>query len=97
MHFCRLKWAVARSFFRDENLEPLLIRMRSQVAVPALMSGEIHYTLSFGNIIGGTVDKTSDFAIESRKATVRAEKAIPLSQVRDLTLLREVQKELKVQ
>jgi hypothetical protein len=46
---------------------------------------------------GGTVDKTYEFAIESRKATVRAEKAIPLSQVRDLTLLREVQKELKVQ
>jgi len=28
---------------------------------------------------GGTVDKTYEFAIESRKATVRAEKPIPLS------------------
>ena len=35
--------AVARGFFKDENLEPLLIQMRSQVAVPALMSGEVNY------------------------------------------------------
>ena len=45
---------------------------------------------------GGTVDKTYEFAIESRKATVRADKPIPLSQVRDLSLLREVQKELRL-
>lgn len=43
--------AVAKGFFKDENLEPLLIQMRSQVAVPALMSGEVNYTLSFGNIL----------------------------------------------
>jgi len=30
--------AVAREFFKDENLEPLLIQMRGQVTVPALMS-----------------------------------------------------------
>jgi hypothetical protein len=30
--------AVARGFFEDENLEPLLIQMRSQVTVPTLMS-----------------------------------------------------------
>ncbi|HUK42757.1 MAG TPA: ABC transporter substrate-binding protein [Candidatus Acidoferrales bacterium] len=47
--------AVARGFFRDENLEPLLIQMRSQVTVPALMSGEVHFTLSFGNIIGSAM------------------------------------------
>ncbi len=47
--------AVAKGFFRDENLEPLLIQMRSQVTVPALMSGEVHYTLSFGNIIGSAM------------------------------------------
>jgi ABC-type nitrate/sulfonate/bicarbonate transport system substrate-binding protein len=47
--------AAARGFFKDENLEPLLIQMRSQVTVPALMSGEVHYTLSFGNIIGGAM------------------------------------------
>ena len=47
--------AMARGFFKDENLEPLLIQMRSQVAVPALMSGEVNYTLSFGNIIAGAM------------------------------------------
>jgi ABC-type nitrate/sulfonate/bicarbonate transport system substrate-binding protein len=47
--------AVAKGFFRDENLEPVLIQMRSQVTVPALMSGEVNYTLSFGNILGGAM------------------------------------------
>src|ERR1041384_2583860 len=47
--------AVAKGFFKDENLEPLLIQMRSQVTVPALMSGEVNYTLSFGNILAGAM------------------------------------------
>jgi len=47
--------AVAKGFFKDENLDPLLIQMRSQVTVPALISGEVHYTMSFGNIIGGAM------------------------------------------
>lgn len=47
--------AVAKSYFKDENLEPLLIQMRSQVTVPALLSGDVHYTLSFGNIIGSAM------------------------------------------
>lgn len=47
--------ALARGFFKDENLEPLLIQMRSQVTVPALISGEVNYTLSFGNIIAGAM------------------------------------------
>jgi ABC-type nitrate/sulfonate/bicarbonate transport system substrate-binding protein len=46
---------VARGFFKDENLEPLLIQMRSQVTVPALIGGEVNYTLSFGNIIGSAM------------------------------------------
>jgi ABC-type nitrate/sulfonate/bicarbonate transport system substrate-binding protein len=44
---------------------------------------------------GSTVDRTYEFAIESRKATVRTDKPVALSQIRDLTLLREIQKELK--
>jgi NitT/TauT family transport system substrate-binding protein len=47
--------AVVRGFFRDENIDPLLIQMRSQVTVPALLSGEVFYTLSFGNIIGSAM------------------------------------------
>ena len=51
--------AVAKGFFKDENLDALLIQMRSQVTVPALISGEVHYTLSFGNIIGGAMQGLS--------------------------------------
>jgi NitT/TauT family transport system substrate-binding protein len=47
--------AVAKGFFKDENLDPVLIQMRSQVTVPALMSGEVNYTLSFGNILAGAM------------------------------------------
>jgi hypothetical protein len=44
-----------KGFFKDENLDPVLIQMRSQVTVPALMSGEVNYTLSFGNILTGAM------------------------------------------
>ena len=47
--------AVAKGFFKDENLDPVLIQMRSQVTVPALLSREVDYTLSFGNIIAGAM------------------------------------------
>jgi NitT/TauT family transport system substrate-binding protein len=47
--------AVAKGLFKDENLEPVLIQMRSQVTVPALMSAEVTYTLSFGNILAGAM------------------------------------------
>ncbi|MBI4529681.1 MAG: ABC transporter substrate-binding protein [Deltaproteobacteria bacterium] len=43
--------AAVKGFFRDESLETVLIQMRSPVAVPALMNGEIQYTLTFGNIL----------------------------------------------
>jgi hypothetical protein len=45
---------------------------------------------------GGASDKTFEFAIDSRRATVRTEKSVTVAQVRDLTLLREVQKELRL-
>ena len=47
--------AVARGFFKDEGLESILIQMRSQVAVPALMNGDIQYTLTFGNILTAAI------------------------------------------
>ena len=47
--------AVVKGFFREEGLEPVLIQMRSQVAVPALMNGEIQYTLTFGNILTAAI------------------------------------------
>lgn len=47
--------AVAKGFFKDEGLEPILVQMRSQVAVPALMNGDIQYTLTFGNILAAAI------------------------------------------
>jgi ABC-type nitrate/sulfonate/bicarbonate transport system substrate-binding protein len=47
--------AAVKGFFKDENIEPVLIQMRSQVTVPALVSGEVDYTLSFGNIMAGAM------------------------------------------
>jgi hypothetical protein len=41
--------------------------------------------------------RTEKKEIEARKATVRSDKAIPLSQVRDVSLLREVREELRRQ
>jgi hypothetical protein len=49
------------------------------------------------SVDGSTVDKTFEFAIDARKSTVKSEKSVPLSQVRDVSLLREVQKELRLQ
>lgn len=47
--------ASVKGFFKDENIEPVLVQMRSQVTVPALMSGEINYTLSFGNVLASAM------------------------------------------
>src|SRR4029434_7145178 len=47
--------AGAQGFFKDDSLDPVLIQMRSQVTVPALISGEVNYTLSFGNILTGAM------------------------------------------
>ena len=47
--------AVVKGFFKEEGLEPVLIQMRSQVAVPALMNGDIQYTLTFGNILTAAI------------------------------------------
>src|SRR5918994_718792 len=55
MQFCRPRLLLVKGLLKDENLEPLLIQMRSQVTVPALISGEVHYPLSFGNILGGAM------------------------------------------
>ncbi len=47
--------AVVKGFFKEEGLEPVLVQMRSQVAVPALMNGDIQYTLTFGNILAAAI------------------------------------------
>ena len=46
---------------------------------------------------GGASDATYQFAIDMRLKALNSDKRVPLSQVRDFTLLREVQKELGIQ
>jgi NitT/TauT family transport system substrate-binding protein len=43
--------AVMKGFFKEEGLEAVLVQMRGQVAVPALMNDETQYTLSFSPIL----------------------------------------------
>jgi hypothetical protein len=59
--------AVAKSFFKDENLDPVLVQMRSQVTIPALISGEVNHTLSFGNILAGAMQGTCTISSPGRK------------------------------
>lgn len=41
--------AVAKGFFKDEGIEPVMVQMRPPIAAPALTAGEIHYTTTFGS------------------------------------------------
>ena len=43
--------AVAKGFFKDEGLEPVMVQMRPPIAAPALSAGEIHYTTTFGSTL----------------------------------------------
>jgi ABC-type nitrate/sulfonate/bicarbonate transport system substrate-binding protein len=43
--------AVAKGFFKDEGLEPVMVQMRPPIAAPALTAGEIHYTMTFGSTL----------------------------------------------
>src|SRR4249920_3784351 len=43
--------AVAKGFFKDEGLEPVMVQMRPPLAAPALMNAEIHNTTTFGSIL----------------------------------------------
>jgi len=43
--------AATKGFFKDEGLEPVMVQMRPPIAAPALTSGEIHYTTTFGSTL----------------------------------------------
>jgi len=46
---------------------------------------------------GGASDATFQFSIDARKGAIKWDKAVPLSQVQNSSLLKEVQKELGLQ
>jgi ABC-type nitrate/sulfonate/bicarbonate transport system substrate-binding protein len=82
-------------FMHEHKEETIQIMVRWLSQTPEVAKDSYDSILPSFSLDGSTVDKTYEFAIESRKATVRTDKPIPLSQVRDLSLLREVQKELR--
>jgi len=43
--------AVKRGFFREEGLEPEVIRMNANVSITALATGDIDYTTIFGSVV----------------------------------------------
>ena len=79
---------------RKEEVIPIMMRWLNQT--PEVARDSYEMILPSFSVDGGTTDKTYEFAIESRKAIVKTEKPVPLSQVRDLTLLAEVHKELRI-
>jgi ABC-type nitrate/sulfonate/bicarbonate transport system substrate-binding protein len=80
-------------FMHERKEETIQIMAHWLSQTPDVARDSYDSILPSFSLDGSTVDKTFGFAIESHKATVRADKAIPLSQVRDLSLLREIQKE----
>jgi ABC-type nitrate/sulfonate/bicarbonate transport system substrate-binding protein len=82
-------------FMHDRKEETIQIMVRWLSQTPEVARDSYDSIPPSFSLDGSTVDKTFEFAIESRKATGRTDKAIPLAQVRDLTLLREVQKDLR--
>jgi NitT/TauT family transport system substrate-binding protein len=84
-------------FMHERREETIQVMSRWLSQTPEVARDSYDSILPSFSADGATVDKTYEFAIDSRKATVRTDKPIPLSQVRDVTLLREVQKELRLQ
>lgn len=82
-------------FMHERKEETIQIMVRWLSQTPEVARDSYDSIPPSFSLDGSTVDKTFEFAIESRKATGRTDKAIPLAQVRDLTLLREVQKDLR--
>ena len=81
-----------------------LVRERKDEVVPTMMqwlnqsrevaSDSYDLIVSSFSPDGATADATYEFAIEARKGALKSGKPVPLSQVRNFSLLREVQKEL---
>jgi ABC-type nitrate/sulfonate/bicarbonate transport system substrate-binding protein len=84
-------------FMHERKEETIQVMSRWLIQTADVARDSYDSILPSFSLDGGTIDKTFEFAIESRRATVRADKVIPLAQVRDLAILRELQKELRWQ
>jgi ABC-type nitrate/sulfonate/bicarbonate transport system substrate-binding protein len=94
----RVLRAVVRGlrFMHERQEETISIMARWLNQTPEVARDSYDLILPSFSTDGSTPDKTYEFAIESRKVAAKLEKPIPLAQVRDLSLLREVQKELRL-
>ena len=80
---------------RQEETIPIMMQWLGQNRDIATESYELVAPLLSRD--GATSDANLQYAIEAVKKTVGSAKSIPLSQVRDYSILREVQKELGIQ
>jgi hypothetical protein len=80
---------------RKEEVIPIMVKWLNQT--PDVARDSYDLILPSFSFDGSTVDKIYEFVIDARKGTVKSDKPIPLAQVRDLSMLREVQKELRLQ
>jgi ABC-type nitrate/sulfonate/bicarbonate transport system substrate-binding protein len=55
MSFLPSGLAVRRGFFREEGIEAEVIRMNANVAITALASGDIDYTMIFGSVVRAAI------------------------------------------
>ena len=55
MSFLPSGLAVKRGFFKEEGLEAEVIRMNANVAVSALASGDVDYTMIFGSVVRAAI------------------------------------------
>ena len=47
--------AVKKGFFKDEGLDPEIVRMNFNVAMSALINGEVDYTMIFGSVVRAAI------------------------------------------
>src|SRR5712691_6360799 len=55
MSFLPSGLAVKRGFFKEEGLEAEVIRMNANIAVAALASGDVDYTMIFGSVVRAAI------------------------------------------
>jgi ABC-type nitrate/sulfonate/bicarbonate transport system substrate-binding protein len=84
-------------FIRERRDEVIPITMRWLDHTRDVAAESYDLILPSFSADGGTSNATYQFAIESRKSSLKTDRTISLSQVRDLSLLKEVQRELGLQ
>ena len=91
--------AVDKGFFAEEGMEVELIQVNPRLGPTAVINGDLDFTTTFGTtlraIIGGFPIKFVA-EITDQEWDILTEKKKTADEVRDFSLLREVQKELKI-